>query len=66
VLGGASVTGGVGSFISTLAAAGLIQVMISATSFVEVGSAWQYWLVGGATLVAAALFSVRRRRRAAH
>jgi ribose transport system ATP-binding protein len=66
VLGGASVTGGVGSFISTLAAAGLIQVMVSATSFVEVGSAWQYWLVGGATLAAAALFSIRRRRRTAH
>jgi ribose transport system ATP-binding protein len=65
VLGGASVAGGRGSFLSTLMGAMLIQVLLNATTFLQVNSAWQYWLTGGATLGAASVFTLWRQRRAA-
>jgi ribose transport system ATP-binding protein len=66
VLGGASVTGGRGSFIATLAGAALIQSTISASSFLQANTALQYVIVGGLTLAAAGIFSLVRHRRAAH
>ena len=62
VLGGAVITGGSGSFVSTLFGALLVQSTISAASFLQIGVAWQYWLVGATTLGAAGLFSLSRRR----
>jgi ribose transport system ATP-binding protein len=62
VLGGASVTGGRGSFFSTLMGAAVIQVTLSATSFLSGEAAWQYWLISAATLIAAGLFGVIRKR----
>ncbi len=62
VLGGASVTGGRGSYVSTLLGAALIQVTLSATTFFDGGATWQYWLISGATLLAAIVFSLLRRR----
>jgi ribose transport system ATP-binding protein len=66
VLGGASIMGGRGSFISTLAGAALIQVTLSATSFFDAGPAWQYWLISVATLLAAATFTLFRNRKRHH
>ncbi len=66
VLGGASVAGGRGSFLSTLLGAAMVQVTISASAFLQAGSAWQYWLVGMATLLAAGTFSLLRPRPAGH
>lgn len=63
VLGGASVVGGRGSFVSTLMGAILIEVLLNATTFLQVNSAWQYWLTGGATLGAACVFTLCRERR---
>jgi ribose transport system ATP-binding protein len=62
VLGGASVMGGRGSFFATLMGAAMIQVTLSATSFFDGGAAWQYWLISAATLLAAGLFSLVRKR----
>ena len=62
VLGGAVITGGFGSFVSTLFGALLVQSTISASSFLQIGVAWQYWLVGATTLGAAGLFSLSRRK----
>jgi ribose transport system ATP-binding protein len=62
VLGGASVMGGRGSYLSTLLGAALIQVTLSATTFFDGGATWQYWLISGATLLAATVFSLLRRR----
>jgi len=61
VLGGVTMTGGRGSFVCTLLGAALVQSMYSATAFLAISSAWQYWLVAGATLLAAGIFSVARR-----
>jgi len=60
VLGGASITGGRGSFIATLFGAVLIQAVITATPFLQLGSEWNYWITGATTLVAAGLFGVAR------
>jgi ribose transport system ATP-binding protein len=61
VLGGASVAGGRGSFFSTLMGAAMIQVTLSATSFLNGEAAWQYWLISAATLIAAGLFAFVRK-----
>lgn len=58
VLSGAKISGGRGSFIAVLAGALMVQTIMSATPFLRLSDAWQYWLVGGATLIAAGLFSV--------
>lgn len=60
VLGGALMGGGRGSFVCTLFGAALVQTMYSATAFLDISSAWQYWMVAFATLIAAAVFSMAR------
>jgi ribose transport system ATP-binding protein len=57
VLGGASLYGGRGSFVGALLGATLIQQIINVTTFVHLSSAWQYWLLGILTLVAAIFYS---------
>ncbi|ANT62259.1 hypothetical protein AYJ57_17710 [Salipiger sp. CCB-MM3] len=61
VLGGAQITGGRGSFLATLAGALFIQSIIAALPFLNLGSVWQYVLIGGATFIAAGLFSQMRK-----
>ena len=64
VLGGASVAGGRGSFISTLFGAALVQATSSASSFIDANSSVHYTVIGTLTLLAAIFFSVARRRAA--
>jgi ribose transport system permease protein/ribose transport system ATP-binding protein len=61
VLGGASIFGGRGSFIGALLGALLLQEIASATPFLGLGQAWEYWLPGGLILGAAALYAAVRR-----
>lgn len=65
VLGGASIRGGRGSFVGAFAGALLLQVIVSSTSFLAFGRAWQFWLPGILILVAAAAYSRARRSAAA-
>ena len=46
VLGGASLFGGRGSFLGVLFGALLIQEVNSATTFLGLSQAWQYWFIG--------------------
>ena len=62
VLSGAKITGGRGSFLAVFASALLVQTIMSATPFLQISDAWQYWLVGAATIVAAGFFSLSGRR----
>ena len=64
VLGGASVAGGRGSFVSTLLGAALVQATSSASSFIDANSSVHYTVIGTLTLLAAIFFSVARRRAA--
>jgi ribose transport system ATP-binding protein len=64
VLGGASVTGGRGSFISTLLGAALVQATSSASSYIDANSSVHYTVIGSLTLLAAIFFSLARRRAA--
>jgi ribose transport system ATP-binding protein len=64
VLGGASVAGGRGSFLSTLLAAALVQATSSASSFIDANSSVHYTVIGALTLLAAIFFSLARRRAA--
>lgn len=57
VLGGASIFGGRGSFIGTLMGALLILQVTNVTTFLGLADAWQSWLLGGMTLVAAGAYS---------
>jgi ribose transport system ATP-binding protein len=61
VLGGASLFGGRGSFLGALLGAALITEIINATTFLELSDAWQFWLLGALTLVAAAIYTQARR-----
>jgi ribose transport system ATP-binding protein len=63
VLGGASIFGGRGSFIGALLGAVLIQEIITATTFLQIGIAWQYYLPGLLILVGAGVYSRARRTR---
>ena len=65
VLGGASLAGGRGTFVGVLFGAGLIQEINSATSFLGLSEAWQYWFIGCLTLGAVAIYSQARRAREA-
>ena len=65
VLGGASVAGGRGSFISILLGAALVQATSSASSYINANSSVHYTVIGALTLVAAIFFSIARRRAAA-
>jgi ribose transport system ATP-binding protein len=61
VLGGAIISGGRGSFLATLFGAILVQINSSATSFLQLGTEWQFWLVGLSTLFGAGFYAVARR-----
>jgi len=62
VLGGASVAGGRGSFVSTTLGAALVQATSSASSYIDANSSVHYTVIGTLTLLAAILFSLARRR----
>ena len=64
VLGGASIFGGRGSFLGALAGALLLQQINTATVFLGFDTAWQYYLLGGLTLIAAGFYSKVRGGRA--
>ena len=64
VLGGASVAGGRGSFVSILLGAALVQATSSASSYINANSSVHYTVIGGLTLLAAIFFSIARRRTA--
>lgn len=66
VLGGAIISGGRGSFVATLFGALMVQVNSSATSFLKLGTEWQYWLVGLSTLLGAGFFAYARRTSRKH
>jgi ribose transport system ATP-binding protein len=57
ILGGASIFGGRGAFIGALAGALLIQQINTSTIFLGIEIAWQYFLLGGLTLIAAGFYS---------
>ncbi|HVY99122.1 MAG TPA: ATP-binding cassette domain-containing protein [Dongiaceae bacterium] len=61
VLGGASLFGGRGAFVGALFGAALIVLVNSATSFLGLSDAWQYWFIGLLTLGAVAIYSQARR-----
>lgn len=63
VLGGASIFGGRGSFIGALLGAILIQEIITSTTFLQIGIAWQYFLPGILILVGAGIYSRARSAR---
>jgi ribose transport system permease protein/ribose transport system ATP-binding protein len=60
VLGGASIFGGRGSFVGAFFGALLIQEIVTATTFLQIGVAWQYWLPGILILGGAGLYSRAR------
>ena len=66
VLGGASITGGRGSFLGAFAGVVLIQEITSAAGFLGLGSAWQYWMPGLLILLAAGMYSRTRASAASH
>jgi ribose transport system ATP-binding protein len=57
LLGGTSIFGGRGSFVSTFMGALLLQQIIVATTFLGLGPEWRSFLLGGLTLVAVAAYS---------
>jgi ribose transport system ATP-binding protein len=61
VLGGASLFGGRGSFVGALLGAALITEITSATTFLNLSQAWQFWFLGILTLVAASIYTTARR-----
>jgi ribose transport system ATP-binding protein len=62
VLGGASLFGGRGSFVGALLGAALLQETINATTFLSLSQAWQFWFQGIFVLLAAAVYTLARRR----
>jgi ribose transport system ATP-binding protein len=62
VLGGVSITGGRGSFVSTLLGAALVQATSSASSYIDANSSVHYTVIGTLTLLSAIFFSLARRR----
>jgi ribose transport system ATP-binding protein len=60
VVGGASIFGGRGSMLGALAGALLIQQINTTTVFLGLNIAWQSYLLGGLTLVAAGFYSMAR------
>ena len=61
VVGGASAFGGRGSAIGAVLGAVLVQVVASVTTFLQLDTSWQYYLVGAMTVAAVALYSRSRR-----
>lgn len=62
VLGGASLFGGRGSYISVLFGAILVQQIFNVTTFLRLTDAWQFWLLGILTIGAAAFYTHLRDR----
>jgi ribose transport system ATP-binding protein len=60
VIGGASIFGGRGSFVATVAGALLVTQSIGAVQFLNLDTAWSSYLPGGMTLVAVAVYSKSR------
>lgn len=60
VIGGASIFGGRGSFVGTVAAAFLVTQAIGAVTFLGLDAAWSSYLPGAMTLVAVAVYSRTR------
>lgn len=60
VLGGASIFGGRGSFFGALAGVLLVQEITTTSGFLNLGTAWQYWLPGLLILAATAMYSRTR------
>jgi ribose transport system ATP-binding protein len=63
VLGGASIFGGRGSFIGALLGAVLLQQIVTSTTFLHLGVAWESFLFGGLVLIGAGTYSRARRAR---
>jgi ribose transport system ATP-binding protein len=57
VISGAKISGGRLSLLSVLIAALLVQVTLNVTTFLNIDTAWQQWLIGIAIIVGAAFFS---------
>ncbi len=57
VLGGASLFGGRGSFVSVMLGAVLLVMVNSAMSFLGLSGAWQYWFMGGLILLSVSAYS---------
>ncbi|RYE41595.1 MAG: ATP-binding cassette domain-containing protein [Hyphomicrobiales bacterium] len=57
VVGGTSINGGRGAFVGALTGALLIVVINSAVTFLGLSTAWQTYMVGILTLVAAGIYS---------
>jgi ribose transport system ATP-binding protein len=66
VISGASIAGGRLSVLSVLVASLLVQVTLNVTTFLDIDTAWQQWLVGIAIIVGAAVFSQLRGKSRAH
>lgn len=60
VIGGASIFGGRGSFVGTIAAAFLVTQAIGAVTFLGLDAAWSSYLPGAMTLIAVAVYSRTR------
>jgi ribose transport system ATP-binding protein len=60
VIGGGSLLGGRGSFIGALLGALLIYQVYVLATFLQVGDAWQYFLLGGLILASVTLYSKSR------
>lgn len=63
VLGGTSLLGGRGTFVGVLLGAVLLQQVLNATTFLGLGSVYQYYFQGVLILAAAILYTVGRARR---
>jgi ribose transport system ATP-binding protein len=57
ILGGASIYGGRGSFIGAVLGAALVAQIDNVTTFLQLSSAWQYWLLAILTITAAGIYS---------
>jgi ribose transport system ATP-binding protein len=62
VVGGASVFGGRASFVGATLGAVIVGVVSALTVFLHATADWQYYLIGGMTLGAVALYSLARQR----
>lgn len=57
VISGAKISGGRLSLLAVLLAALLVQVTLNVTTFLNIDTAWQQWLIGASVIVGAAVFS---------
>lgn len=66
VISGASIAGGRLSLASVLVAALLVQVTLNVTTFLNIDTSWQQWLIGAAIIVGASVFSQLRGKSHGH